>query len=56
MVMSHTAFFLHIILSISLCYIQIHENEMTDASSHNKQMEYFVGAEGFMPGIENGKL
>ena len=31
-----------------LCYIIIHKDKMTNTSSHNKQMEYFMGAERFV--------
>ena len=37
-------------------HIEIHENEVAHAARHDEQMEYLVGAEGFMPGIEQGKL
>ena len=31
-----------------LCYIIIHKDKMTNTASHNKQMEYFMGAERFV--------
>ncbi len=34
------------------CYIQIHKDKVADASAHDKQMEDFMGAEVFMPGIK----
>lgn len=35
---------------------EIHDYEMADASSHNKEVKNLVGAKVFMPGVENRKL
>ena len=31
-----------------LSYIAVHEDEVTEASGHNEEVEYFVGAEELM--------
>ena len=48
MVFHHTAFFFIAVTLLRSCNIQIHEDKVADASAHDKQMEHFVGAEGFM--------
>lgn len=45
-----------LLLGRNLCYIQIHEDKMTDAAAHNKEMKYFMGAEEFVLGVENREL
>lgn len=39
-----------------LGYIQVHKDEMADASAHYKQVKDLMGAEILMPGIENRQL
>lgn len=39
-----------------LRYVQVHKNEMTDTSAHDKQMEYLMGSESRMLCVENRKL
>ena len=34
----------------------IHQHVMAEASAHDKEMEYFMGAKAFVPGIKDGKL
>ena len=39
---------------LSSCNVMIHQNEMSYASTHDKEMEDFVGTEIWMHGIEQG--
>lgn len=41
---------------IQSCHIQVHKDKMADASTHDKEMEYLMGAEGLVLCIEDGKL
>ena len=42
----------HVFSGESLCDIQIHEDKVANAASHNKQVKYFMGAEVFVFGVE----
>ena len=39
-----------------LSHIEIHENEVTDTASHDKQMKDFMRTKKFMLSIENREL
>lgn len=40
----------------SSCYIQVHKDKVADASTHDKEVEHLMGAEGLVLCIEDGKL
>ena len=43
-------------INFPLDHVSIHKDKVADASAHDKQMEHFVGAEGFMLRVEDRKL
>lgn len=38
------------------CDIVVHKDKMAEAAPHYEQMEYFVGAEIFVPPVEDWEL
>lgn len=39
-----------------ICYEKVHHDKVAGASGHNEEMENLMGAEVFVPGIENRQL
>ena len=38
------------------CHIVEHQDEMAETPAHNEEVENFMGAESFVPAVENGQL